>query len=60
MPILTPNLTRHLQLQKNWSEIIDSQSFEISQLLDVFAENRLVFFRDFLSFRGKLLTFVKK
>ena len=40
-----PNLTRHLQLQKSWSEIIDSQRFWISQLLDVFAENRLVFSR---------------
>ena len=42
-PFCPPNLTRHLQLQKNWSEIIDSQSFWISQLPDLFAENRLIF-----------------
>ena len=27
LPFCPPNLTRHLQLQKSWSEIIDSQSF---------------------------------
>ena len=59
-PFCPPNLTHHLQLQKSWSEIIDSLRFYFSQLLDVFAGNRLVFFRDFPSFRRKLRTFVKK
>ena len=43
LPFWPPNLTRHLQLQKSWSEIIDSQRFWISQLLDIFAGNRLIF-----------------
>ena len=42
-PFCPPNLTRHLQFQKSWSEIIDSQSFWISQHPDLFAENRLIF-----------------
>jgi len=43
LPFWPPNLTRHLQLQKSWSEIIDSQRFWIPQLLDIFAGNRLIF-----------------
>ena len=58
-PFCPPNLTRHLQLQMSWSEIIDSQRFWISQLLDVFAENRLVFSR-FPFFQRKIAHFCEE
>ena len=58
-PFCPPNLTRHLQLQMSWSEIIDSQRFWISQLLDVFAENRLVF-SGFPFFQRKIAHFCEE
>ena len=59
LPFWPPNLTRHLQLQKSWSEIIDSQRFWISQLLDVFAGNRLIF-SEFPFFQRKTAHFCEE